>query len=204
MRSGNEIDFWFSVGSTYTYLTVSRLAQVEAAQGVRFRWRPFGVRSIMQQMNNIPFATKPTKLAYMWRDVERRADMYGLPIRMPVPYPLKEFDLANRIAVLGQGQGWCADYVRATYRRWCREGQEPGSEPNVSESLAEIGQDAARILALAHSEEAGQAYTDATEEARQLGVFGSPSFVSRGELFWGDDRLEDAIAWHKRGTLAPP
>ena len=203
MQSGDAIDFWFSIGSTYTYLTVSRLAQVEAAHGVRFRWRPFGVRAIMQQMNNIPFATKPTKLAYMWRDVERRAAMYELPVRMPVPYPLKEFDLANRVAVLGQGQGWCADYVRATYRRWFREGKEAGSEPNVSESLAEIGQDPVRIVALARSDEAGQAYAAATDEARQLGVVGSPTFVTRGELFWGDDRLEDAIAWHKRGTLTP-
>jgi 2-hydroxychromene-2-carboxylate isomerase len=203
MRNGHEIDFWFSVGSTYTYLAVSRLAQVEAAHGVRFRWCPFGVRSIMQEMNNIPFATKPTKLAYMWRDVERRASLYGLPIRMPVPYPLKEFDLANRIAVLGRSEGWCADYVRATYRRWFREGKEPGSDPNVSESLAEIGQDAARVVALARSEDAGRSYAAATEEARQLGIFGSPTFVTRGELFWGDDRLEDAIAWHKRGTLTP-
>lgn len=202
MRNSDEIDFWFSVGSTYSYLTVSRLAQVEAAQGVRFRWRPFSVRSIMQAMNNIPFATKPAKLAYMWRDVERRAALYGLPIRMPVPYPLKEFDLANRVAVLGETEGWCADYARATYRRWFADGKEAGSEPNVSESLAEIGQDPLRVIAQARSDETGQRYAAATEEARRLGIFGSPTFVARGELFWGDDRLDDAIAWHRRGTLA--
>ena len=123
MPNTHEIEFWFSIGSTYTYLTVSRLHQVEAARGVRFRWRPFSLRSITQEMNNVPFATKPTKLAYMWRDVERRASLYGLPIKVPAPYPLKEFDLANRIAILGQAEGWCADYVRATYRRWACRGQ---------------------------------------------------------------------------------
>src|SRR5262245_28137473 len=122
MLRNNEIDFWFSVGSTYTYLTVSRLKQIEAASGVCFRWRPFNVLSIMREMNNIPFSPKPTKAAYMWRDIERRASLYGLSIRLPVPFPLKDFDLANRIAVLGATEGWCSDYVRATYRRWFLDG----------------------------------------------------------------------------------
>ena len=52
----------------------------------------------MQEMDNIPFATKPTKLAYTWRDVERRASKYGLLSMVPAPYPLKNLDLANRVA----------------------------------------------------------------------------------------------------------
>ena len=139
MSENHSIDFWFTTGSTYTYLTVSRLHNVEAASGVHFRWRPFNARAIMQEMDNIPFATKPIKLAYMWRDVERRASKYGLPIKVPAPYPLKNFDLASRIAVLGEMEGWCADYVRASYRRWFVEGKEVGIEPNLSESLTEIG-----------------------------------------------------------------
>ena len=79
MSATNAIDFWFTVGSTYTYLTVSRLDAIEKANGIRFRWRPFNARAIMQEMNNVPFATKPTKLAYMWRDVERRAEL--LPVQ---------------------------------------------------------------------------------------------------------------------------
>jgi len=111
MSEDSTIDFWFTVGSTYTYLTVSRLHEVEAASGARFRWRPFNARAIMQEMNNVPFATKPIKLAYMWRDVERRASKYGLPIKVPSPYPLKNFDLASRVAVLGELEGWCANYM---------------------------------------------------------------------------------------------
>jgi 2-hydroxychromene-2-carboxylate isomerase len=65
LPANEEIDFWFTVGSTYTYLTVSRLKRVEAATGVRFRWRPYNAREIMQEMDNVPFATKPTKLAYI-------------------------------------------------------------------------------------------------------------------------------------------
>jgi len=102
VSASNIIDFWFTVGSTYTYLTVSRLHEVEAKNDIRFRWRIFNARAIMQKMKNIPFATKPIKLAYMWRDVERRALKYGLPIKVPAPYPLKNFDLASRVAVLGE------------------------------------------------------------------------------------------------------
>jgi 2-hydroxychromene-2-carboxylate isomerase len=203
MANYEAIDFWFSIGSTYTYLTVARLHPLETARGVRFHWRPFSVRAIMQEMDNVPFATKPTKLAYMWRDVERRASLYGLPIKVPAAYPLKEFDLANRVAILGQMEGWCADYVRATYRRWFVEGKEAGGEPNLSESLVEIGQEPSRVIPTARSDLVSQAYAAATDEARRLKVFGAPTFLSRGEVFWGDDRLEDAIAWHASGKLSP-
>jgi 2-hydroxychromene-2-carboxylate isomerase len=77
-------------------------------------------------------------------------------------------------------------------------------EPNLSESLREIGEDPARIIPLAESDEIGRGYDAATEEARRLGIFGAPSFVTRGEVFWGDDRLEDTVTWHQRGTLGAP
>jgi 2-hydroxychromene-2-carboxylate isomerase len=195
------IDFWFSVGSTYTYLTVMRLAEVERTSGIAFRWRPFSVRQIMIEMDNIPFRTKPVKAAYMWRDIERRAAMYGLPARVPAPYPLTQWDLANRVAVLGAAEGWVADYARATYRRWFQDGFEPGGEPNLSDSLREIGQDPSRAVATAAGAEVGAAYQAATDRARDLGIFGSPTFAVERELFWGDDRLDDAIAWHRRGAL---
>jgi len=203
MSANNAIDFWFTVGSTYTYLTVSRLHEVEAGRGIRFRWRPFNARAIMQEMNNVPFATKPIKLAYMWRDIERRASKYGLPLSVPAPYPLKNFDLASRVAVLGVLEGWCSDYMRVSYRRWFVEGKEPGAEPNLSESLTEVGQDPERVIAAANAEAVGRNYDANTQEARQLNIFGSPTFVVRGELFWGDDRLDDALVWYTNGTLRP-
>lgn len=196
-----DIDFWFSIGSTYTYLSVMRLSEVARRDGIRFRWRPFSVRSIMRQMNNVPFANKPVKMAYMWRDLARRAAMYGLPVRVPAPYPLKEFDLANRVAVLGTKEGWCEDYVRGTYRRWFQEGLEAGSEPNLSDTLLEIGLDPMRVTASAWGDDITQAYESATEEARRLEVFGVPTFIVNGERFWGDDRLDDALSWLRYGKV---
>ena len=193
------IDFWYSIGSTYSYLTVMRLPQVAASEGVTFRWRPFDVRHVMIAQNNIPFRDKPVKAAYMWRDIERRAQVYGLSPKLPAPYPLPGLVLANAVATLGAEEGWVADYTRATYRRWFEGGQPAGEEPNLSDSLREIGQYPARVLEAAGSERIAEALARETAEAMFLGVFGAPSFVVAGEVFWGDDRLADAIAWAARG-----
>jgi 2-hydroxychromene-2-carboxylate isomerase len=197
------IDFWFSIGSTYSYLTITRLASVEAAEGVPFAWRPFNVRSIMLEQDNIPFAKKPVKAAYMWRDIARRAASRGLRPRLPAPYPIEHLPLANQVALVGAREGWCRDYVVETYRRWFEAGDPPGSEPNLSQSLAAIGQDPDGVIALAASDETVDALAAETRIARDLGIFGAPSFAVDGEVFWGDDRLEDAIAWRRHGRLPP-
>src|SRR5439155_1240895 len=151
---------WFTMGSTYSFLSVMRLAELERSTGIPFRWRPFHLLVILQEMKHVPFADKPTKLAYMWRDVARRAAMYGIPVQLPVPYPAKHSVAANLVATVGMREGWGADFARAAYRRWFQLGQETGSEPNVSESLRDIGQDPARVLALANSEDAKMALAD--------------------------------------------
>lgn len=190
-----HIDFWYSIGSTYSYLTVMRLPKVEKETGLEIRWRPFNVRHVMIEQNNIPFKDKPIKTAYMWRDIERRAGRYGLAPRIPAPYPVPGLVLANQIATLGVEEGWGASYTRATYQRWFEHGEPAGEEPNLSESLKEIGRDPDQVLAEAQSERIFDALAQATDEAMRLGVFGSPSFVVNGEVFWGDDRLEDALLW---------
>ena len=152
MSGAEAIHFWFSIGSTYTYLSVMRLEAAEREYGVSFDWQPFNVRAIVTEIGNIPFQGKPPKLAYMWADIERRAAMYGIPAHLPAPYPLSNLELANRVAMVGRAKGWYADYTRATYRRWFQKGQEPGAEPNLSASLREIDQEPDRILGLAQSE----------------------------------------------------
>jgi 2-hydroxychromene-2-carboxylate isomerase len=199
--AAQQIDFWFTMGSTYTYLSVSRLADVARSTGITFRWRPFHLLIILQEMKHVPFADKPNKSAYMWRDIERRAAMHGIPAKLPAPYPAKQSVLANQVATVGMREGWGADFVRAAYRRWFQLGQETGSEPNVSESLRDIGQDPRRVLASANAEETKIALVAETDAARELGIFGSPTFAVDRELFWGDDRLEDAIGWRRQGRV---
>ncbi|MEA2834687.1 MAG: hypothetical protein QOG66_2889 [Methylobacteriaceae bacterium] len=193
--AGKEIDFWFTMGSTYTYLTVNRLPKIAEVNGTEFRWRPFHLLIILKEMNHVPFADKPMKCAYMWRDIERRVAMYGIPARLPAPYPIANSERANLVAIVGMREGWGADYVRAAYRLWFQSGLENGSEANIAASLDEVGQNPARVLKLAESDDAKAALITETNSARELGIFGSPSFVVDGELFWGDDRLQDALDW---------
>ena len=195
----SEIDFYFSIGSTYTYLSVTRILDVEKQHQVKFNWKPFSVRAIMKEMNNIPFPKdKINKVNYMWRDIERRAESYGFFAKTPVPYPLSEFDLANQIAILGLDKGWGTDYIRLTYKKWFQEGKEPAIDPSISEICKELGLNKNEIVSEAKSEIFEKKYISNTDSARENKVFGSPSFIVENEIFWGDDRMEDAIKWAKK------
>ena len=192
----NNIDFYFSIGSTYTYLSVTRILDVEKKHNMKFNWKPFSVRAIMKEMNNIPFPKdKKNKVDYMWRDIERRAEGYGFFAKTPVPYPLSEFDLANQIAILGLDKGWGIDYVRLTYKKWFQEGKEPAIDPSISEVCNELNLNKDEIIANAKDQEIEKKYLSNTESARNHKIFGSPSFISKNEVFWGDDRMEDSIKW---------
>ena len=72
------LDFFFFIGSTYTYLSVMRIEAAAAAAGVELRWRPFFLREILLEQDNSPFIGKPAKMRYMWRDLERRATRHGV------------------------------------------------------------------------------------------------------------------------------
>jgi 2-hydroxychromene-2-carboxylate isomerase len=192
-----KIAFWFSIGSTYTYLSVSRLARIEKEHQVSFEWNPFSVRKLMMEMNNIPFTPpeKKVKSDYMWRDISRRAKNYNLNPKIPAPYPLKNFDLANQIAVYGINEGWCEEYVRLTYKYWFESGIEAGSEESINKISKEMNFNPHDLIENASSDTIIKRYDAQTDKARELGIFGSPSFISNYEIFWGDDRLEDAINW---------
>jgi len=194
-----NIDFYFSIGSTYTYLSVTRILDVEKKHQVKFNWIPFSVRIIMKEMNNIPFPKdKQNKVDYMWRDIERRAEGYGFFAKTPVPYPLTEFDLANKLAILGLKQGWGIDYVKLTYKRWFQDGKEPATEPNISEIFQELKVDKKKVMEDVMKDEIENQYQQNTNNARDNKVFGSPTFIVNKEIFWGDDRMEDSIFWSKK------
>ncbi len=194
-----NIDFYFSIGSTYTYLSITRILDVEKKHQVKFNWIPFSVRVIMKEMNNIPFPKdKKNKVDYMWRDIERRAEGYGFFAKTPVPYPLTEFDLANKLAILGLKEGWGIDYVILTYKRWFQKGKEPATEPNISEIFQELKIDKKKVMEDVMKDEIENQYQLNTNNARNNKVFGSPTFVVNKEIFWGDDRMEDSIYWSKK------
>lgn len=200
------VDLWFSMGSTYTYFAVMRADKVAAEQGVELRWRPFNVRVTISKMQSgyRPFTGKPMKLAYMWRDMERRSVRYGLSPKLPAPYSLDDISIPNRIALVGMDEGWGIDYAKEAYRLWFEQSKPADKDPNISESLNAVGQDPNRVIELSNSKDVEEELSRVSEEAHELGIFGAPSFAVGREVFWGDDRLEDAIEWAKFGTLAKP
>ena len=134
-------------------------------------------------------------MRYMWRDVQRRAERYDIPFTNEPPYPVDPDNLANRVGVLAAEEGWCASYAKATYRDWFVKGRAPGDLESLTNILVELAKDPAAVLDLANGAAVRAKYDAETETARSLGIFGSPTFVIGSEIFWGDDRLEDALDW---------
>lgn len=190
-----RLDFFLFLGSTYTYLAVNRAEEVARRENVALTWRPFSVRSIMREQDNRPFAGKPAKIAYMWRDIERRARRHGIPFASVPNYPIDADELANRVATVAALEGWCAQFAKAAYANWFIENRDPGRIENLSGILQRMDRNPDEVIARASSQQIRDRYAAETELARSLGIFGSPTFACGSEIFWGDDRLEDALDW---------
>jgi 2-hydroxychromene-2-carboxylate isomerase len=189
-----RLDFFYFFGSGYAYLSVLRIAELAGKAGVRVQWRPFNVRPLMKE-NNVMLRDEAQKVRYLWRDVERRAAVHGLPFIKPPIWPTEPDLLASRVAMVAATEGWVEPYSVESFRAWYLEGLPLGTPDSLAAILPRLGQDPGRVLARA-AEPAAEARLEAeTEAARRLGAFGSPSFAVGDELFWGDDRLEEALDW---------
>ena len=188
------VEFFFFYGSIHTYLSVMRIEKLAATARFEIRWRPFNLREILIEQNNIAFARNQIRLNYNWRDIERRAAKFNIPFTGRPPYPVDPELLALRVGVVAAAEGWCAEYTKATFRAWFLDKEASGLPQNVEKVLAGLGKPAAEIVARARSPETDVQLKATTDRARELGVFGSPTFVVGNEIFWGDDRLEDALA----------
>jgi 2-hydroxychromene-2-carboxylate isomerase len=147
---------------------------------------------IEQGLENGPFLPYPNKLRYMWRDLERRAFRYGIPYQKPSVYPPNTL-LTARIGYLAQTRNWCARFTQEIFRLHWTGGAIIGTDENIRRSLDLIGQHADSIISAAQSDDNKKGLRLQTEQAKARGIFGSPTFVVGDELFWGDDRLEDAL-----------
>ena len=195
------VDFWFEFASTYSYPAAMRIAALAKARGVNLRWRPFLLGPIFkaQGWDNSPFNLYPAKGRYMWRDLERICGALSLPFTQPSPFPQNTL-VASRVALVALAQDWGEDYCRAVYRAEFGEGRNIGEPATIAAVLTALGQNADQVMQQAQSDTIKTALRAQTEEAQRLGVFGAPSFVTAdGELFWGHDRMAEAIAWAVRG-----
>lgn len=199
-RRSPGLELWFEFASTYSYLTVARIGVVAEAAKVEVRWRPFLLGPIFQRQgwNDSPFNLYPAKGRYMWRDMERLCEGYGLPFRRPSVFPRHGL-LAARVATVAEAEGWCEAWSRAVFHANFALDREIGESAVIADLLEGLGRKPARVLEAAASPEVKAALRARTEEAAELGIFGAPTLRVGDELFWGNDRLGDAIAWAALG-----
>lgn len=193
------MQFWFEFASTYSYPAAMRIEAAAASRGVAVEWRPFLLGPIFAALgwSDSPFNLQPVKGRYMWRDLERRCTGYGLPLRHPSGFPRSGL-LAARVALAAAGEPWLPAFARAVYHANFAEDRNITERAVIVDLLDGLGLPATTLLARGDSEMAKEGLRIQTEEAQRLGIFGAPSFIVAGELFWGDDRLEDALDWHAR------
>ena len=196
------LDFWFEFASTYSYPAAMRVEKVASAAGVAVRWRPFLLGPIFgaQGWNDSPFNIYPVKGKYMWRDLERICAREGLPLTQPpVRFPQNGLKAA-RLTLVGVREGWAPAFVRAVYTANFAKQKDITDDAVLADALRAADADPDATVSAANTAENKAALKAQTEEAVARGIFGAPSFTVGDELFWGNDRLEDAIDWAKRVT----
>ncbi len=190
------LQFWFEFASTYSYPAAMRVEAEAACAGVAVEWKAFLLGPIFraQGWDDSPFNLYPAKGRYMWRDLERTCERRGLPFRRPAVFPRNGL-LAARVVAGHPGAPWLPEFVRAVYTANFRDDRDI-ADPAVVASCAEAaGQTAETVLACAARPDTKAALRATTEAAQTSGIFGAPSFQAGDELFWGDDRLQDALRW---------
>ena len=195
------LDFWYEFASPYSFLTAMRADALAEKAGVSLRWRPFLLGPIFaaQGWTSSPFALFPNRGRYMWRDLERQTARAGLPLVKPDPFPQSSL-VAARVALAGREAGWLPTFSRALFEAAFCHGRNIAEEAVLSAALKEAGREPNVALPLSRSEEVKGRLKAEIEYAKSIGIFGAPFFVAGdGELFWGDDRLEEALEWATEG-----
>lgn len=194
-----KLTFWFEFASTYSFLSAMRIEPLADAAGVEVDWCPFLLGPILkaQGLDSSPFNVFPVKGRNMWRDIERQAMKYGLaPPTFPEPFPQNGL-LAARVMLIGKDLGWYKTFTKLVFSAEFQDGQNIGDDGGIAGILRAMSLDADDIILQAKTDDTIKAQLrENTNTALELGIFGAPSFVTQdGELFWGNDRLEDALQW---------
>jgi 2-hydroxychromene-2-carboxylate isomerase len=201
-----RLTFWFEFASTYSYIAAMRIEGLCAAADVALEWRPFLLGPIfaLQGWNDSHFNLNPRRGAYMWRDMERLTAKFGLPWRRPSAFP-RNTTLPARVACALVGEPACAAFVRRAFVANFGEDRDIGTESVVRELIADAGLEPDAVLERALDPSRRGTLRANTEDAVVRGIFGAPNCTVGDELFWGEEALEDAVAWASdaSGTASP-
>ncbi|MEL6665415.1 MAG: 2-hydroxychromene-2-carboxylate isomerase [Pseudomonadota bacterium] len=192
------LEFWFEFGSPYSYLSIMRIEALEARYGVTSVWKPFLLGPLFTKFGwkTSPFNIYPIKGKYMWRDMERRSKRHGIDFQNPTLSD--DFDFpqngvaAARLAILGLQNEWGRIFCKSVFKHQFADGL-PIADFEVVARIAVDAGASERQIQQAVSPENKLKLRSNTELAAAHEIFGAPSVKVNGELFWGDDRLEDAF-----------
>ena len=194
------LDFWFDFSSVYSFLAAMRIAPLADAAGVQVRWKPFllGPLFAKQGLKDSPFNLFPVKGQHMIRDVKRTADEIGVGFQWPDVFPQSSV-LASRVALVGLKDSWGQNFSRAVFHAEYAENRAISEPAVIADILTTLKVPVDATFASAQTDDIKAELRDATADADRRGFFGAPTFTTQdGELFWGNDRLEQALRWAKK------
>ena len=188
------LEIWFEFGSNYSYLSVMRIEDLTSKSDVPIAWKPFLLGPIFRQFGweSSPFVLQPQKGDYMWIDMGRQAKKYGLDFKKPTVFP-RLATLPMRVAILGAAQPWIGQFCRAVMRQNWVDDVDINALAMVRTALRGLVPDPDTIILQAQHESTKRLLRDQTEEAARRGIFGGPTFFVDDQMFWGNDRLDDAV-----------
>lgn len=183
------VDFYWDVGSTNTYFALFGLPTVLERTGATVRYHPLNLGYMFRANNYVLSEEPPEKLRYRRRDLERWADLTGLPFKIPDRFPIKT-SRALRGAIAMRRWELEVEYIEAIFKAYWEEGIIVEDYPVLREIVEQLGVDGEAFEQSSESEEVRQAMIRTHSEALQRGVFGAPTFLVGDEMFWGKDRLD--------------
>jgi 2-hydroxychromene-2-carboxylate isomerase len=193
-------EFWYEFASTYSYPAALRVAALAEERGVSLVWRPFLLGPIFaaQGWTDSPFNLYPAKGRYMWRDLERTCRAMGVPLKRPEPFPQQSL-LAARVALVLEGDKR-VNFSRRVFAAEFGQGLPIDDRATLGPLLNACGVDPAGAFQRAGSHANKARLRAETERAVEIGVIGAPCLVTQdGEVFWGNDRLEQGLDWAAGG-----
>lgn len=195
------VSFWFEFASPYSYLSAMRIEDAAATRGVEVIWKPFLLGPIFkaQGWDTSPFSIYPAKGQNMWRDIERQAEKYAIrfhrpDLSRPGAFPQNSL-LAARAAIAALHEPWGTDFCKRVFAAAFEFGLDISESSVIADCIEAAGGLDHIYMKMAYSNSQKRALRAQTEAAQALNIYGAPSFTIGDELFWGDDRLEDALDW---------
>jgi 2-hydroxychromene-2-carboxylate isomerase len=187
-----DVTFYFDVGSPYAYLAAERVPTLLPEP---VHWQPVLLGGLFKLTGRSSWALGDYRRRQSgMAEIERRARGYGLPpIVWPDPWPT-DYLGAMRVAMFAFEQGLGREFTHAAMRAAFQRGHELSITAHVLDAAAQVGLDRAACQAAMADKRIKAALREVTDAAHARGVFGVPTVAIGDELFWGDDRLEDAVA----------